>query len=285
MTDKFRATKPSTLLVFLNQRLKGWSKKNIKQRLQSGCVVVNGKAIAQFDQRIAIDDLIEVLPKGSSRVVKRKKGALEILFKDDDIVVINKPIGLLSVASSSEKHKHALEMLRQQLSTKRTEVKLWPAHRLDRETSGVLLFATSRETRDRISDEWDKSEKTYLAVVEGKPDPAHGTINQPLRQDENGFRAHVGKHAEAKRAVTHFKTMGALVKRSLLEVKLETGRQHQIRAHMEWLGHPIVGDSRYGSPDRRLGLHALRLELDHPSSGRRLFFEALPPSDFEKLLR
>ena len=95
----------------------------------------------------------------------------------------------------------------------------------------------------------------------------------------------MGKHAEAKRAVTHFKTMGALAKRSLLEVKLETGRQHQIRAHMEWLGHPIVGDSRYGSPDRRLGLHALRLELDHPSSGRRLFFEALPPSDFEKLLR
>jgi len=86
--------------------------------------VVNGKAIAQFDQRIAIDDLIEVLPKGSSRVVKRKKGALDILFKDDDIVVINKPIGLLSVASSSEKHKHALEMLRKQLSTKRTEVKL-----------------------------------------------------------------------------------------------------------------------------------------------------------------
>ena len=214
MTDRFRATKPSTLLVFLNQRLKGWSKKNIKQRLQSGCVVVNGKAIAQFDQRIATDDLIEVLPKGSSRIVKRKKGALEILFKDDDIVVINKPIGLLSVASSSEKHKHALEMLRQQLSTKRTEVKLWPAHRLDRETSGVLLFATSRETRDRISDEWDKSEKTYLAVVEGKPDPAHGTINQPLRQDENGFRAHVGKHAEAKRAVTHFKTIGALAKRS-----------------------------------------------------------------------
>jgi 23S rRNA pseudouridine1911/1915/1917 synthase len=285
VTDKFRATKPSALLVFLNKRLKGWSKKNIKQRLQSGCVVVNGKATTQFDMRLDINDIIEIMPKGSGRSVKREKGLLEVLFSDDDIVVVNKPCGLLSVASSSEKSKHVLEMLRQQLSTKRKQVKLWPAHRLDRETSGVLLFATSRATRDRISDAWSKAEKTYLAIVEGQLDPPKGTINQPLRQDENGFRAHVGEHADAKRAITHFKTIGSFPKNSLVEVKLETGRQHQIRAHMQWLGNPIVGDRRYGSPGRRLGLHALRLELEHPSSGQRLFFEALPPSEFEQLLR
>jgi 23S rRNA pseudouridine1911/1915/1917 synthase len=284
VTDKFRVNKASKLLGFLNYRLKGWSKNNIKQRLQTGCVVVNGEATAQHDLMLAVDDQVEVLAKGSGRLISRGAGQLEILFADEDIVVINKPAGLLSVASAGENKKHALEMLRQQLSTKRNKVKLWPAHRLDRETSGVLLFATSKQVRERISAAWAKSQKTYLAIVEGIPQEQQATIDQPLRSDAKGFRTYVGEHPDAKRAVTHYKTVRTTKDRALLEVNIETGRQHQIRAHMKWLKHPIVGDKRYGRTDIRLGLHALRLELAHPTSGQHLSFESAPPTEFEQLL-
>ncbi|MBC8371418.1 MAG: RluA family pseudouridine synthase [Planctomycetes bacterium] len=284
MTDKFRVAKASKLMAFLNYRLKGWSKNNIKQRLQTGCVVVNGAATTQHDLQLDIDDTVEVLPKGSGKLISRGAKQLKVLYSDDDIVVINKPAGLLSVASAGENKKTALEMLRQQLSTKRNKVKLWPAHRLDRETSGVLLFATSRQVRERITAAWAKSQKTYLAVVEGVPRRKEGTIDQPLRSDENGFRTHVGEHPDAKHAVTHYRVARSSVNRALLEVKIETGRQHQIRAHMKWLGHAVVGDKRYGQPDKRLGLHALRLEIAHPTTGQHLSFESAPPPEFEQLL-
>ncbi|MFT7517202.1 MAG: 23S rRNA pseudouridine1911/1915/1917 synthase [Myxococcota bacterium] len=285
MTDKFRVQRPSSLIAFLNRRLKGWSKNNIKERLQTGCVVVNGSATTQHDLLVHIDDEIEVLPKGAARLVSRGAAQLEILFIDDDIVAINKPAGLLSVASAGEHQKHALEVLRQQLSTKRNKVKLWPAHRLDRDTSGVLLFATSRQARERITAAWPTARKTYLAIVEGVPEKKADTIDQPLRSDEEGFRTHVGEHPDAKPAVTHYVVQKSVGKRSLLEINIETGRQHQIRAHMKWAGNPIVGDKRYGRGDRRLGLHAVRLEISHPTTGQKLKFEAPTPSAFSDLLR
>lgn len=157
-------------------------------------------------------------------------------------------------------------------------------HRLDRDTSGVLLFATSCEIREAVTGAWSEAEKHYLAVVEGCPDPRAGTIDQPLRMDANGFRAHVGSHPDAKRAVTHFETQRTVKGRSLLALQIETGRQHQIRAHLAWLGHTVVGDSRYGTSERRLGLHALRLTIPSPRTGKPLEFEAPVPDAFFALL-
>jgi len=282
MSDRFRVSEASTLLPFLTVKLQGWARNSIKQRLQTGCVQVNGQPVKKHDQPLKAGDQIEVT--ASPRNPGSPSSRLEILFSDTELIAINKPAGLLSVASASETRQHALAILRNQLSRPGREVKLWPVHRLDRDTSGVLLFATSREMREAVNANWDEAEKVYLAIVEGCPDPERGTIDQPLRMDDNEYFMHVGAHPEARHALTRYQTERSQHGRSQLRVELETGRQHQIRAHLSWLGYPVIGDPRYGTAGPRLGLHALQLSFTHPRSGRRLSFETAPPADFFSLL-
>ena len=191
----------------------------------------------------------------------------------------------MSVGFPKNKEPHALGILRDQLSHRNKSIKLWPVHRIDRDTSGVLLFATSREMREAVMKGWKAAEKSYLAIVEGYPKPAGGTINQPLRLDPVIYEMHVGQHPDAKRAVTHFTTERSVGQRTLLRVELETGRQHQIRADLAWLGHPVVGDQRYGTAGMRMGLHALRLSITRPGTNKPLLFEAPAPAEFFSLLR
>jgi 23S rRNA pseudouridine1911/1915/1917 synthase len=287
MSERLRVSETNTLLIFLSTKLQGWSKKKIKQRLQGGCVVVNGESVVKHDYPLNAGDDVEVLAQGKRFISAKSKPAslkLDILFQDHDLIVINKPSGLLSVATAKETKLHALAILRNQLSRGSNSVKLWPVHRLDRDTSGVLMFATSRGIREAVNEKWYEAEKVYLAVVEGVPAQESGTINQPLRLDEKQYKMHVGAHAEAKDAITHYSTKRTVNQRSLLEVNIETGRQHQIRAHLAWLGTPVVGDPRYGTKGLRMGLHALRLTVTRPS-GERLTCEAPMPNDLVALLR
>jgi 23S rRNA pseudouridine1911/1915/1917 synthase len=285
MSNQYKVGESSSLLAFLLQKLDGMSRNKVKLRLKTGCIEVNGVSVSQATAVLQIGDVVTVLAKAKGRPAGAAQ--LPILFQNADLIAINKPAGLLSVAAAKEGAPHALAVLRNQISpaARGKQVRLWPVHRLDRDTSGVLLFATSREIREAVADRWTEAEKTYLAIVEGRPEPGEGRIEQPLRMDFQGHQALVGEHPEAKHAITNFKTLTVAKRRSLLEVKIETGRQHQIRAHMEWLGHPVVGDRRYGVADQRLGLHALRLEIPSLSADERLVFEVEPPPEFSALLR
>lgn len=283
MSDRLRVSEATGLLTFLNTQLKGWTRNKIKQRLKAGCVFVNSQPIMQYDYELKVGDDVEV-----RAAVKNMHGGtsrLEILYSDNDLIAVNKPAGLLSVASADENKNHALAILRNQLSRPNRPVKLWPVHRLDRDTSGVLLFATSREMREAVNAGWSCAEKIYLAVVEDCPNPSQGTIDQPLRMDSEQYHMNVGSHPDAKKAITHFDTRRSVKGRALLEVQLETGRQHQIRAHLAWLGHPVIGDPRYGTDGPRMGLHALRLSITRPKTGKRLSFETPAPNEFLDLLR
>jgi len=283
MSDRLRVKQASGLLTFLNSQLKGWTRNKIKQRLKTGCVVVNGQPVMQHDHELKAGDDVEV--RAAEKNMQRGISRLEILYSDRDLVVINKPAGLLSVASADENKQHALAILRKQLTRPKRSVRLWPVHRLDRDTSGVLMFATSREMREAVNEGWSGAEKIYLAVVEGRPNPSQGSIDQPLRMDSEKYHMIVGPHPEAKKAITHFNTLRTVKDRALLEVQLETGRQHQIRAHMAWLGHPVIGDTRYGTDGPHMGLHALRLSITRPKTGKRLTFETPAPDEFLDLLR
>ena len=283
MSDRLRASKATGLLTFLNTQLKGWTRNKIKQRLKAGCVFVNCQSITQYDHELKAGDDVEV--RAAEKTMQRGTSQLEILYSDRDLIAINKPAGLLSVATVDENKHHALAILRNQLSRPKRPVNLWPVHRLDRDTSGVLLFATSREMREAVNEGWSGAEKIYLAVVDGCPNPGQGSIDQPLRMDSEKYHMHVGLHPEAKKAITHFDTLRTVKNRALLEVQLQTGRQHQIRAHLAWLGNPVVGDPRYGTDGPRMGLHALRLSITRPKTGKRLTFETPAPDEFLELLR
>jgi len=283
MSDKLTVKVKTTLIPFLTAQLQGWSRNTIKQRLKGGCVSVNGEQVTRHDHDLREGDLVvvEASAKGASSV----RPQLDILYKDRDLIAINKPAGLLSVGSRNDNEPHALGMLRDQLSRRNRPIKLWPVHRIDRDTSGVLLFATSREMRESVMKEWKAAEKIYLAIVEGCPKPAAGTIDQPLWPDPVIYQMHVGPHPNAKPAVTHFTTERSFGQRTLLCVRLETGRQHQIRAHLAWLGHPVTGDQRYGTNGARMGLHASRLSITRPATNQALVFETPAPADFLALLR
>ena len=283
MAERLRVNKATGLLTFLSTQLKGWKRNKIKQRLKAGCVFVNRQSITQHDYELKAGDDVEV--RAAAKNTQGGNTHMEILYSDSDLIAINKPAGLLSVASADENKHHALAILRNQLSRPKRPVRLWPVHRLDRDTSGVLLFATSREMREAVNAGWAGAEKTYLVVVEGCPNPSRGSIDQPLKMDSDRYHMHVGPHPEAKQAITHFDTQRSAKDRALLEVQLETGRQHQIRAHLAWLGHPVIGDPRYGTDGPRMGLHALRLSITRPKTGQRLTFETPAPDGFLDLLR
>ena len=285
MAQQYKVTTRSKLLPFLFETLEGWSKKSVKQRLQGSSVFVNGQVQTKHDFMLNVEDIIEIgIVQRTGHSNKQAVTKLEIIYQDKDLIAINKPAGLLSVGTTKENKQHALALLRSQLSRGKNSVKLWPVHRLDRDTSGILLFATSKEVREAVMDKWPVSQKTYLAVVESTPKESKGTINQPLRLDDKEYRMHVGEHPDAKRAVTHYSVQKTTDTRSLLEVNIETGRQHQIRAHMAWLGHPVIGDERYGTKGGRMGLHAYRLKIYHPVKKNTLELEIEAPRDFYALL-
>lgn len=283
MSDRLTVKANTTLIPFLTTKLQGWSRSTIKQRLKSGCVRVNGEQVTRHDHDLLVGD--QVIVEAPARGAPKVRPQFGILYKDRDLIAIDKPAGLLSVSSRKDQEPHALGMLRDQLSCRNKSIKLWPVHRIDRDTSGVLLFATSREMREAVMNGWKAAEKTYLAIVEGCPMPAGGTIDQPLRLDPVIYQMHVGPHPDAKHAVTHFSAERSVGQRTLLRVEPETGRQHQIRAHLAWLGHPVVGDQRYGTAGTRMGLHALRLSITQPGTNKPLVFEAPAPADFLALLR
>jgi 23S rRNA pseudouridine1911/1915/1917 synthase len=275
-------TEPTPLLKHLVVALQPMNRTRVKQLLQHGQVLVNGVATTQHDHPVGPNDRISI-----SNAPMSREPAIAILHEDDSLIAVEKPCGLLTVATESEKEDTAFVRLQKQLES-RNAGRPYVVHRLDRETSGVLLFARSPAVRDELQAKWDSVEKLYLAVVEGTPKPPTGTIENHLVEGGN-LRVKIGRPGgSAKLAITHYKLLATHGRCSLLEVKLGTGRKHQIRVHLASLGCPVIGDAVYGSridPARRLGLHAWRIALPHPIGGKPLVIESPYPAALNKVVR
>jgi 23S rRNA pseudouridine1911/1915/1917 synthase len=190
------------------------------------------------------------------------------------------------VATEGEKLDTAFARLNDHLRARRAG-RPFVVHRLDRDTSGLLLFAKSPEVRDRLQAGWDAVEKTYLAVVEGAPEPAAGAVENFLTEGKDLRVRPTRPGGRARRAVSRYRVAATRGRYSLVEVTLETGRKHQIRVHLAGLGCPVVGDAVYGTaadPAGRLGLHAWRLALDHPVGGRRVELRSPLPETLGRLV-
>jgi 23S rRNA pseudouridine1911/1915/1917 synthase len=207
-----------------------------------------------------------------------------LLYEDRDILVIDKPAGLLSVASGTEREKTAYWILCEYLRKKGEKRRPAAVHRLDRDTSGVMLFAKSGPVKKKLMDHWEETVtlRRYIALAEGEVNPGgdvpdqgtgEGVIDAPLGEDAGG-KVIVVKHG-GKRAVTRWKVLNTLKNYTLLALELETGRRNQIRAHLSFCGHPVAGDKKYGAktnPLKRLCLHAEALSFHHPKDGRIMEF-------------
>ncbi len=214
---------------------------------------------------------------------------LAVLYEDKDILVVDKPEGLLTVATEREKSRTAQSILTDYIRTGcgRCRKRLFVVHRLDRDTSGVLIFAKSEEAMLRLKAQWKETEKKYLAVVHGRCEKQSGTITSYLVEDDE-YRMHrTSDRTKGKLSQTAYTVLRMTKNYSLLEVVLLTGRKNQIRVHLADIGHPIVGDTKYGNEDDeqpRMALHARSISFKHPFSGKKLAFQSEVPSFFTKLV-
>ncbi len=222
---------------------------------------------------------------------------IRILFEDADVVVIEKPAGLLSVPARYERDRNALSLMTNffRKGDPRSKKELFAVNRLDRETSGILVFAKSFAMRERFHENWEDAEKIYLAVAAGRVEADSGTFESWLAEDEN-YRVHsvpapTGNVARApgvpapRFAATRYKVIRRASRWTSLEVSLLTGRKNQIRAHFSENGHPLLGDAMYGGvPAPRLALHARRFAFTHPRTRERVEVVSEPPEFFRKFL-
>ena len=283
--DIFTVSKDDTLLAFLIDQLPLKGRNVLKALLRDRRVSVDGVPVGQFNHALAPGSVVEVRWE---RVTPRKKPnqlGLDIIFEDTDLIVINKPSGLLTVATDTEKRKTAYSLLSDYVKLEDPDNKIFVVHRLDRETSGLLLFAKNSTVKQQIQETWETmvSQRTYVGVVEGVVEQDEGTIVSWLAET-TAFRVYSQQNAQVgKKAVTHYRKIGGNTRYSLLQINLDTVRKHQIRVHMQDLGHPVVGDKKYGSnsnPIRRMALHAQVLAFTHPKTGQPCRFETPIPEKF-----
>ncbi len=285
---------PGTLFEFLAKVLHGAKRITLKNYLRFGSVFVNGKIVTRHDHRLSPGDKVHIETDKKLAQVSQVKSRLDIVYEDETIIVINKPAGLLTIATEKERSRTAYYQVHEYLKNvellKRGRASAKPVyivHRLDREASGLLILAKTIEAKTKLQDEWGEFEKRYFAVVEKTPHEKEARISSYLK--ENNFLRVYGsqrKTEDAKRAVTYYRVLkpGPF---SLLEVTLETGRKHQIRVHLSEMGNPIAGDAYYGSKtDKidRLALHAYFLSVKHPDDGKWLTFKTDMPEPFKKLI-
>lgn len=284
--DTLIVEKPSTLLVWLQDNLPHKSRNVLKAVLRDGQVAVDGTPVSQFDHQLQIGQKIEV--RWDRKTPQQQPQGLNIVYEDQELIIVNKPSGLLTIATDKEKRKTAYAILSDYVKMAAPENKIFIIHRLDRETSGLLMFAKNERVKQKIQETWTTTidQRTYVGVVEGEVQQPEGTIVSWLKESKAFIVYSSENPRHGQKAVTHYKKLTSNSNFSLLQINLETGRKHQIRVHMQEINHPIIGDSKYGStlsPIRRMGLHAQVLAFTHPETGKLCRFETEIPKKFLQL--
>lgn len=286
---EYKVFEAAELFDFLVEKMPSASRKTIKNMLTHSQVTVDDKTVTQYNTKLAEGQVVAITKQKVNKHKANLKG-VEILFEDDAIIVINKAAGVLSMAGKNPSELTAYRQLTDYVKEIHPRQRLFIVHRLDRDTSGVMVFAKTEAAKEALQKNWhsDVKERKYTAMVEGVVNERPGTVSSWLTEGktlkvysspfDNG-----GKHA-----ITHYKKLQGNRHFSLLEVQLETGRKNQIRVHMQELGHSVVGDKKYGArqnPLKRLGLHATTLVFKHPISQEVLRFNAPVPAAFLKQTR
>ena len=257
--------------------------------LSEGRVKINDSVVFKAKQPLQLNDKFELLDR-SNKILQTdkplkelKKSAIEIIFEDDDLLVVEKPAKLLSVATDKLEqntlHGKCVDYLKQQ------DAKSWCyiVHRLDKETSGIMLLSKNKHSKDYLQEQFSQRQvyRIYHAMVEGQPLEQSGTVEQYLMEDKHlNIRTVNSKHKDGKLAITHWEVIQQTEEASLIRVMIETGRRHQIRMAMKELGCPIIGDKLHeaeSNPFGRICLHATSLEFLHPATDEPVRFESQPP--------
>lgn len=282
-----RVTEPAELMQFLLAKMGGMSRNSVKSLLSHRQVMVNGKVTTLFNTALKAGDTVLVSSARGNIELTHPK--LKIIFEDQYLIVVEKKEGLLTVSTGKSDETTAFSILKNYVKKASPQNRIYVVHRLDRETSGIIMFAKTREIQLALQENWHRviTCRVYVALVEGKVEKPKDTIVTWLTENEKSLKIHSSNVDNGgQQAVTHYRTLKTNDNFSLLEVELETGRKNQIRVHMQDIGHPIAGDKKYGSeisPIGRMGLHARVLAFIHPMSLENVTFETQMPKKFSSL--
>ena len=283
---EYKVSDNCELLQFLLEQMSDSSKSKVKELL-SHSVCVNGRHVTQYNYPLQPGMVVTIEKVGYKERLKPRD--LDIVYEDEHLFVINKHEGLLSY-SKKPNDTTVITVLNRYLSLTHQHYTAHIVHRLDRDTSGLMVVAKSKQVSQRFEADWKGlvNDRAYVAVAWGKMEPKEGTIKSWLTDGEYCVLSSPTDNG-GKLAVTHYKVVRTSRRYSLLELRLDTGRRNQIRVHLREEKHPVVHDPMYGykddvSPINRLALHAFRLGFTHPITGKKLKFETPYPSAFEKLM-
>jgi 23S rRNA pseudouridine1911/1915/1917 synthase len=281
---KLKVTEPIELMTFLLSKMGGMSRNSVKSLLAHRQVLVNNKVSTQFNLLLQPNDLVSVLSGRGNIELSHPK--LRIIFEDQYLIVVEKKEGLLTVSTDNPDETTAFSILKTYVKKSSPQNRIYVVHRLDRETSGVILFAKTKEVQLTLQENWHRivTRRIYVALVEGKMEKEQDTIVTWLTENEKSLKIHSSTTDNGgQQAITHYRCIKSNENFSLLEIELETGRKNQIRVHMQEIGHPVAGDKKYGagiSPIGRLGLHARLISFYHPVSTEIVSFETPVPRNF-----
>ncbi len=296
----FRVEAATELMPFLLSKLGGMTRTSVKQLLSQRRVTVNAGIQTRHDTPLKPGDMVNILQGRGNVELRHPK--LRIIYEDDALIVVEKKNGLLTVPYNPKSSEMTvLSILKDYVKKQSRKANVYVVHRLDRETSGVLVFAKSPELQEYMRTYWRQlvSKRTYVALVEGRLEKKEGTITSWLTEDQQTMMVYSSQTDNGgQKAITHYKVVkesavpsveqDLVDEYSLVELNLETGRTNQIRVHMQSIGHPVVGDRKYGngnesSPVDRLCLHAKVLEFIHPMTERKIRFEAAAPKEMLRM--
>jgi len=281
-------SEPAELMDFLIDKLPGKGRNNIKSLLTHRQVLVGQKVITHYNHPLQAGQEVTInwsLVRDEDHI----KG-LKVIYEDSELLVIDKPAGLLSIASDAEKQNTAYHQLTDYVRRNNPDNRIFIVHRLDRDTSGVMLFAKNEAVKHSLQDAWKDLvvDRAYVAVVEGRVNKKEDLIKSWLLETKTKMMYSSSTPDDGLEAITRYKVLQASSQYSLLEIRLETGRKNQIRVHMKDIGHSIIGDKKYGSttnPIGRLGLHAHILAFHHPVTDELMRFETEVPKKFSRLFK
>ena len=273
------------LLPFLLEKMAPLSNTNVRHIIANHQVSVGGAPVSLFAYKLYPEDEVLV---SYNRIAKHQPRKLDIIYEDDDIIAINKPSGLLSIASDREKGKTAYRYVSDYLTAKDRNARIFVVHRLDEDTSGVLIFAKNYKIREALQNHWQEivSKRGYYAVVEGEDVPDEGRLENYLAENDLHLVYVTKNKTIGKLAITNYKKIAVKNGYSLLDINIETGRKNQIRVQLGNIGHHVIGDDKYGEPANpihRLGLHAYQLTLKNPLTGQEYDFKTNMPSSMKSL--
>lgn len=277
------------LMDFIQQSLKDVKRTQIKNWLKHSQVMLNGVVTKQFDAEVNPHDWVEI--NMTRAFITFSHPRMSMVYEDDDIFVVNKGYGLLSMGTdSSQKDETAYSVLKDYSKRKHPGNKVFIVHRLDRDTSGLMMFARSIEAKESMQHNWNNMviERNYVAVLEGLVEEDSGVIKSYLEENSRYEVYSTQEEGRGQLAVTRYKVLNRGHGYSLVEFSLDTGRKNQIRVHAKDIGHPIVGDRKYGakaSPIHRLALHARTLQFAHPITHKHMRFELPVPTRFAGLVK